>query len=152
MDFFPNGVLIYAVGGGLLGLGVAVIYLGSGMIAGASTFLDSTLSYFSNLTPLKSYAGSRDWRLAFTLGIVVGAAVYALFFQTGPWVTQVQWWRLLGGGVLIGVGARLGKGCTSGHGICGVASLSKTSVLNVVTFMLFAIGTAQLVRALGVMP
>lgn len=152
MDFFPNGVLTYAAGGGLVGLGVAVIYLGTGIIAGASTFLDSTLTYFSRLNPLKPYAHSRNWRLAFTLGIVMGAAIYAVLFQSHPWVTEIQWWRLLGGGILIGVGTRLGKGCTSGHGVCGVASLSKTSIVNVVTFILFAIGTAQLVRALGVMP
>jgi uncharacterized membrane protein YedE/YeeE len=47
---------------------------------------------------------------------------------------------------------RLGKGCTSGHGVCGVGSGSNTSILNVATFLAFAIGTAQLVSALGVAP
>ena len=88
----------------------------------------------------------------FTLGIVGGAAIYALLFQDGWWTTDVQWWRLLGGGVLVGVGTRLGKGCTSGHGVCGVGSASSTSIVNVVTFMAVAIGTAQLVQALGVTP
>ena len=151
---FPNGVLRYALGGVLVGLGAVVIYAGTGISAGASTFLESTLSYVSDLPRFDrpDYLASRDWRVVFTLGIVGGAAVYALTLGAGGWTTEVQWWRLLSGGVLVGVGTRLGKGCTSGHGVCGVGSGSKTSVVNVVTFMAVAIGTAQLVRALGVVP
>jgi hypothetical protein len=153
-ELFPNGVARYAVGGLLIGIGASVIYLGTGIIAGASTFLESTLSYVSDLPRFNkySYVTSRDWRVVFTLGIVGGAAVYALLFQGGIWTTEVQWWRLLGGGFLVGVGTRLGKGCTSGHGVCGVGSASTTSIVNVVTFMAVAIGTAQLVAALGVSP
>jgi uncharacterized membrane protein YedE/YeeE len=151
---FPNGIARYLVGGLLIGGGVAIIYLGTGIIAGASTFLESTLSYVSSVPRFNraKYLDSRDWRVVFTLGIVLGAAVYAVVWQGGAWTTQVQWWRLLVGGVLVGVGTRLGKGCTSGHGVCGVGSLSETSIANVVTFMGVAIGTAQVVQALGVAP
>lgn len=151
---FPNGVSHYAVGGVLIGLGAAVIYLGTGIIAGASTFLESTLSYTSDLPRFNrpKYLASRDWRIVFTGGIVMGAAAYALLLGEGAWTTDVQWWRLLGGGFLVGVGTRLGKGCTSGHGVCGVGSRSPTSIVNVATFMAVAIGTAQLVQALGVTP
>jgi hypothetical protein len=151
-SLFPNGVLQYALGGLLIGLGAAVIYLGTGIIAGASTFLESTLSYVSKVPRFGQYRASRDWRVVFTLGIVGGAAVYALLFGEFGWTTEVQWWRLAGGGVLVGIGTRLGKGCTSGHGVCGVGSMSSTSIVNVVTFMAVAIGTAQLVQALGVVP
>ena len=152
--FFPNGVLQYAVGEVLIGLGAVVIYAGTGISAGASTFLESTLSYVSGLPRFNrpDHLASRDWRLVFTLGIVGGAAVYTLTLGAGGWTTEVQWWRLLGGGVLVGIGTRLGKGCTSGHGVCGVGSGSKTSIANVATFMAVAIGTAQLVAALGVVP
>jgi len=152
--FFPRGVLPYLLGGLLVGLGVAIIYLGTGITAGASTFLESTLSYVSNVSRFNrfTYVQSRRWRVVFTAGIVSGAAVYALVFQGGVWTTDVQWWRLLGGGFLVGVGTRLGKGCTSGHGVCGVGSLSNTSLVNVATFLAIAIGTAQLVQALGVAP
>ncbi|MEF8840565.1 MAG: YeeE/YedE thiosulfate transporter family protein [Haloarculaceae archaeon] len=152
--FFPNGVTRYAVGGLFVGLGASVIYAGTGISAGASTFLESTLSYVSRLPRFErpDYLDSRDWRVVFTLGIVGGAAVYALTVGPGGWTTEVQWWRLLGGGVLVGIGTRLGKGCTSGHGVCGVGSGSKTSIVNVATFMAVAIGTAQLVQALGVVP
>ncbi|NEU58692.1 YeeE/YedE family protein [Halorussus sp. MSC15.2] len=153
-DLFPRGVVHYAIGGVLIGLGAAIIYLGTGIIAGASTFLESTLSYVSDFPRFNrfKYIQSRDWRVVFTLGIVAGAAVYAVLFQGGIWTTDVQWWRLLGGGFLVGIGTRLGKGCTSGHGVCGVGSGSRTSIVNVATFMAIAIGTAQLVQALGVTP
>ena len=151
---FPNGVFRYAAGGALIGLGVVVIYLGTGIIAGASTFLESTLSYVSDLPRFQQgkYVTSRDWRVVFTLGIVAGAALYTLVSGEGVWTTDVQPWRLAIGGVLVGVGTRLGKGCTSGHGVCGVGSRSPASLVNVATFLAVAVGTAQLVAALGVTP
>lgn len=153
-EFFPRGVVPYLVGGLLVGLGAAVIYLATGIIAGASTFLESTLSYVSDVPRFNrfKYVQSRGWRTVFTAGIISGAAVYAILFQGGLWTTEVQWWRLLGGGFLVGVGTRLGKGCTSGHGVCGVGSLSNTSLVNVATFLAIAVGTAQLVQATGVIP
>ena len=151
---FPNGVLRYALGGLFIGLGVVTIYAGTGISAGASTFLESTLSYVSDLPRFNrpDYVASRDWRVVFTVGIVAGAAVYALTIGPGGWTTEVQWWRLLGGGVLVGIGTRLGKGCTSGHGVCGIGSRSKTSLIGVLTFLGVAIATAQVVMALGVSP
>ncbi|MFB6176544.1 MAG: YeeE/YedE family protein, partial [Halobaculum sp.] len=98
------------------------------------------------------YVDSRDWRLVFTLGIVLGAGVYALTVGGGAWTTEVAPWRLFLGGTLVGVGTRLGKGCTSGHGVCGVGSASKTSLIGVVTFLLTAIVTAQVVGFFGVTP
>ncbi|MFC7020608.1 MULTISPECIES: YeeE/YedE family protein [Haloarcula] len=151
-DLFPHGVDRYAIGGLLVGLGAAVIYVGTGISAGASTFLESTLSYVSGQSRFQQYVASRDWRLVFTLGIVLGAAIYAVVYQGGAWTTDVAWWRLLAGGVLVGVGTRVGKGCTSGHGVCGVGSASKTSLAGVLAFLATAILTAQVVAALGVTP
>ncbi|SIR91606.1 hypothetical protein SAMN05421858_4499 [Haladaptatus litoreus] len=153
-ELFPRGITPYLLGGILVGLGAAIIYLATGIIAGASTFLESTLSYASDVPRFNrfKYIKSRGWRLVFTAGIVSGAAIYGLVFQPGIWTTDVQWWRLLGGGFLVGIGTRLGKGCTSGHGVCGVGSMSNTSLVSVVTFLTVAIGTAQLVQAVGVSP
>ncbi|ESP90123.1 YeeE/YedE family protein [Candidatus Halobonum tyrrellensis] len=157
-DLFPRGVLPYLVGGLLVGAGAAVIYLATGIIAGASTFLESTLSYVSDVPRFNrlKYVSSRGWRVVFTVGIVSGAALYAFVLNPSSWSvaapTDVQWWRLLGGGFLVGVGTRLGKGCTSGHGVCGMGSLSNTSFVNVATFLAVAVGTAQLVAAVGVAP
>ncbi|MFW5916829.1 MAG: YeeE/YedE family protein [Halorubrum sp.] len=154
---FPNGISRYAIGGLFVGLGTALIYLGTAITAGASTFLESTLSYVSGQSRFKQYVSSRDWRIVFTLGIVGGAAIYALIYQGDPWsiagsgwTTEVSAWRLFVGGILVGIGTRVGKGCTSGHGICGVGSVSRTSLAGVATFLVVAIVTANVVSALGV--
>ncbi|MFO7833092.1 MAG: YeeE/YedE thiosulfate transporter family protein, partial [Halohasta sp.] len=118
----------------------------------ASTFLESTLSYVSDRSRFQQYRASRDWRVVFTLSIIAGAAVYALIYQGGVWLTEVAPWRLFVGGILVGVGTRIGKGCTSGHGICGVGSVSRTSLVGVVTFLVVAIITANIVAAFGVTP
>jgi len=151
---FPNGISHYLLGGILIGVGTAIIYLGTGIHAGASTFLESTLSYASKLSRFQQpkFIASRDWRVVFTLGIVAGAAAYSVVMGEFGWTTEVQPSRLFVGGILIGIGTRLGKGCTSGHGVCGIGSGSKTSILNVALFMLVAIGVAQLVFAMGVRP
>ncbi|MWV64511.1 YeeE/YedE family protein [Halorubrum sp. JWXQ-INN 858] len=151
---FPRGWEHYLLGGLLIGLGTVIVYVGTGIHAGASTFLESTLSYGSKLRRFQQprFVASRDWRVVFTLGIVSGAAGYSLATGEFGWTTAVQPWRLFLGGILIGVGTRLGKGCTSGHGVCGIGSGSRTSVLNVATFMLVAVGVAQLVMAMGVQP
>ncbi|MFQ3285907.1 MAG: putative membrane protein YedE/YeeE [Natronomonas sp.] len=156
---FPNGIYRYAVGGLLVGAATALIYVGTGIPAGASTFLESTLSYVSGQERFQQYRPSRDWRLVFTLGIVAGAAVYAVIYQGeawalagSVWTTDVAPWRLFFGGILVGVGTRIGKGCTSGHGICGVGSVSRTSLVGVITFLVVAIGTANIVAAAGVTP
>ena len=67
-------------------------------------------------------------------------------------VSSVQWWRLALGGFLVGFGTRLSKGCTSGHGISGLGSLSTTSLYAVITFLVVGILTALIVQALGVIP
>jgi len=173
-ELFPNGISRYAVGGFLVGLGVVVIYIGTGIPAGASTFLESTLSYFSGQSRFQQYVSSRNWRVVFTLGIILGALAFAATVQSGListslyepgstgtlyefagitlWTTSVQPWRLFVGGIFVGIGTRIGKGCTSGHGVCGVGSASKTSLAGVGTFLLVAIITAQIVAALGVSP
>ena len=153
-ELFPRGIIQYLVGGLFVGLGIAVIYLGTGIIAGNSTFLETTLSYVSDLPRFQreKYVTSRDWRVVFALSIVAGAALYGLVLTPGIFVTDVQWWRLLGGGILVGIGTRIGKGCTSGHGVSGIASLSRTSIVNVLLFIGVAIVTALIVAALGVTP
>ncbi|MFW5911133.1 MAG: YeeE/YedE family protein [Halolamina sp.] len=157
LDFavlFPRGVVQYLLGGLLIGAATAAIYRGTGIAAGASTFLESTLSYVSARPRFQQsrFVRSRDWRLVFTFGIVLGAAVYTAI-SSDPWfVTDVSPTRLFVGGVLVGVGTRVGKGCTSGHGICGVGSLSDASLTNVATFVLVAGGTAHLLFAMGVRP
>jgi len=149
---FPRGLAQYVIGGVLIGVGISSIYLLTAIIPGSSTFLESTLSYVSKAPRFEQYVPSRSWRNVFTLGMISGGALYAILLAHGAWTTDVQWPRLLVGGFLVGVGTRLGKGCTTGHGICGLASRSPTSVANVLTFIAVGIGTATIVSALGVVP
>jgi uncharacterized protein len=151
--FFPHGVERYLVGGVLIGLGVALLFVTTGRQGGMSTFFSSAWSYFSESPFFQQPAlrGTRNWRAAYALGTVLGgAALVAAGLPAHG--TELQFWRLVAGGLLAGFGARLGGGCTSGHGICGIASLSPGSLVIVVTFLTTAIATANVVALAGVRP
>lgn len=150
---FPNGITSYALGGLMVGLGVLFIYFLTAKIPGASTFLESSLSYISDKKRFEKYTDSRGWRITFTSGIILGALVHTILFrQGGFWTTEVSALRLFFGGILVGIGTRIGKGCTSGHGVNGIGSLSKASFAGVISFLGAAIITAQTITALGVVP
>ena len=150
---FPLGLTFYIIGGAFIGLAVAFVYILTGIHATQSTFFTSTLSYFVKLpyfqrdTNLKS----REWRLFFAAGVMLGALIYTLTVSPdGFWVTSVPLWSLIVGGFLVGFGTRLSSGCTSGHGISGVASLSTTSVYAVLTFIATGMITVYVLGVLGI--
>ena len=148
---FPLGITHYALGGALMGLGVALLYVTTGRPGGVSTFFSSSWSWLLK-TPFfrqASLVDSRRWRLIYTLGLVLGGGLYVLVGLPVE-ASHIPAWKLAFGGLLIGFGARLGGGCTSGHGICGMASLSPGSFLMVVTFLGMGIVTASLFKWLGV--
>ena len=150
---FPLGIEPYLIGGIIIGLGVSLIYILTGLHATQSSFFTTTLSWFSKLPHFqdKRNLEERDWRLALAIGVVSGAIIYTFTISpSGLWVTKVDLWRLALGGLLIGFGTRLSNGCTSGHGISGLASLSTTSLYAVITFMGFGIITAHLLELVGV--
>lgn len=152
---FPLGIFDYLLGGVLIGLGVSLIYVMTGLHATQSSFYSTTLSFFSKIPYFrqKSYMTSRNWRLIFASGVIIGAVAYTVAFAGGSlFTTSVQWWRLLLGGLLVGLGTRLSEGCTSGHGISGLASLSSTSAVAVITFLCVGILTAFSLQSLGVVP
>jgi hypothetical protein len=152
---FPLGIEPYLVGGIIIGVGVALIYLLTGLHATQSSFFTTTLSWFSKRKHFQKETNikQRGWRVTLALGLIIGALIYTLTLSpTGFWVTTVQLWRLALGGLLVGFGTRLSSGCTSGHGISGLASLSKTSLIAVIVFMGVAIITANIVQLLGVLP
>lgn len=152
--FFPNGIEHYLLGGIAIGIGVVLIYILTGTIVGASTGLETIISYRSKIEwfQQEGFVSSRMWRTAFTVGIITGAFIYTVISGENLWVTEVQWWRLLFGGILVGIGTRLGKGCTSGHGICGLASVSAASLINVIIFVGVAIVVAHAIEIIGVIP
>ncbi len=147
-EFFPYGFERYLVGGLSIGVGVALLFVTTGRLGGASTVFSATWSWFSRLPFFQqsSLRGSRNWRVIYALGMLLGGVLYvALGLPVEG--SQVSMGRLIVGGLLVGFGARLGGGCTSGHGICGMASLSVGSMLMVAVFLSTAIVTALLMKA-----
>jgi uncharacterized protein len=154
-QLFPNGIQTYLVGGLLLGLAVSFAFALSGLVTGMSTVLSTTWSFVSRLEYFQQarFTSSRGWRLALALGLVLGGVLFLVTAAHGvTFQTDVGLWRLAIGGFVAGFGARLSNGCTSGHGVCGIGSLQWPSVLAVITFLVTAIVTAQLVSALGGVP
>jgi uncharacterized membrane protein YedE/YeeE len=112
-----------------------------------STVFSSSWSYLVKKPYFQAarYVDSRGWRLVYAAGLIVGAAAWWLLFANGVWqTTRVPAWQLLVGGFFVGYGARLGNGCTSGHGICGIGSLQLPSLYATLTFMATAFMTANL--------
>lgn len=142
---FPLGITHYALGGLLVGLGIAIPYIFTGVVAGVSTFFTATWSYLIPLPFFQTdwYRTSRGWRRFLVAGIISGGALY-VFLNGATVVTQVEWWRLFIGGVLVGIGARMSGGCTSGHAICGMAALEKVSLVATAVFLTTAIVVALL--------
>lgn len=129
-------------GGLLIGLASVLLLLANGRIAGIS-------GIFGGLLPPQR--GELAWRLCFVLGLVLGGTLWPLL--TGRAVA-FQAPAGLGGmvlaGLLVGFGTRLGGGCTSGHGVCGLARRSKRSLAATLVFMATGILTVLIVRhALG---
>ncbi|NWG92214.1 MAG: YeeE/YedE family protein [Parvularculaceae bacterium] len=136
-----------ALGGALIGLSAVLLMALNGRIAGVSGIVAGIMA------PLRG-EGRADfsWRLAFVAGLALAPLIYSL--ARGELVsisTPHPLWMMALGGVLVGYGARLGSGCTSGHGVCGIARLSKRSFAATAMFMAAAILTVFFVhRILGV--
>ncbi|ONF46576.1 YeeE/YedE family protein [Methylobacterium radiotolerans] len=137
-------------GGALIGASAALLLLANGRIAGISGILGGLLdSLFGRLfdSPLGPAARDWAWRAAFLVGLLAGPALYRLAAGHWPDVRAgASWPMLIAAGLLVGYGTRLGSGCTSGHGVCGLARLSPRSLAAVATFMAAAIVTVFLVR------
>jgi uncharacterized membrane protein YedE/YeeE len=140
----------YLTGGMLIGAGVALLFVATGLIGGMSSFFSAAWSWVSGAPFFQEpkLVASRRWRLAYALGLIAGAALFVALGGPRTW-TSVPTWRLVAGGLLVGFGARLGGGCTSGHGICGLASLQLPSLLAVLTFLATAMATAHLVTSMA---
>ncbi len=115
------------LGGALIGLAASILLLFNGRVAGISGILGGAL------TPAP---GDTLWRLMFLLGLAgvgaVGALLRPAAFVAGPVQSP---WLIAIAGLLVGYGTRLGNGCTSGHGVCGVSRLSPRSLLATATFL-----------------
>ena len=149
LSVFPLGWHHYLLGGLSIGAGVALLFVITGLVGGMSTVFTSTWSWAIQRPFFQQprFTSSRVWRLVYAAGLIAGAAVWWLLLaDRAPQNTSVPVWQLVVGGFLVGYGARLGNGCTSGHGICGLGSLQWPSLLAVLTFMGTAFLTAQVVH------
>ena len=135
-DFTPWS----ALGGGLLiGLAVALFVLFNGRIAGISGIVGGLL---------RPATGERGWRIAFLLGLVAAPLVYTLAAPLPAMRIEAGTGTLIAAGLLVGMGTRYGAGCTSGHGVCGLARGSVRSLAATLAFMGAGFATVFIVRHL----
>ncbi len=133
-DFTPVAGL---VGGALIGLSASILLLAHGQIAGISGIVGNVVERGPGLA----------WRVAFLAGLSLGGIGVALAFPAALSMAGSPSLPLLAvGGLLVGFGSRLGAGCTSGHGVCGLSRRSPRSLVSVVLFMATGFATAMLVH------
>lgn len=131
---------VVAIGGGLLiGGAAALLLMLTGRIAGVSGMF-ATMVRIADAGP--------PWKLAaaFIVGLPIGAAITSLLVRKPDVEVTSSMPLLIAAGLLVGFGTRLGNGCTSGHGVCGIGRLSPRSIAATLTFMAAAIATVFIVR------
>ncbi len=142
---FPHAMPVEGFLGGLMiGLAAAIMLLGLGRIAGVSGLA-------ARATGLSSSGAPRPIAIAFVIGLPLGALLAASLLggiETRFPTSAVQ---LVIAGLLVGFGTRLGSGCTSGHGVCGISRLSQRSLVATAVFMASGFATVGLMRAFGFM-
>ena len=109
-----------------------------GRLAGVSGILGGLM--------IRSVSGDQLWRIVFLLGLVLGAVVYRVTVGQLPVQFQAEGTQLIMAGLLVGFGTRLGSGCTSGHGVCGIARLSPRSLTATVIFIVTGMLTVYITR------
>lgn len=133
-NFTPVSALL---GGMLIGGAAVVMMLSLGRITGVSGIVGGILG---------AAGGEIAWRVLFVAGLVAGAFAARAALGTPAWAPSAGLPLLVAAGLLVGFGSRLGSGCTSGHGICGLARLSPRSLVATLTFMAAGIATVFVAR------
>ncbi len=128
-------------GGLMLGLASALFILINGRILGISGIVGGLL---------RPRAGDTSWRLLFVLGLFAAPLLYGLVTNLPQSRVEASWITVVIAGILVGLGTRIGSGCTSGHGVCGLSRLSPRSVIATMTFMGAGFLTVYVLRQLGV--
>lgn len=142
-DVFANAMPIQGLIGGLMiGTASAIMLLGLGRIAGVSGLA-------ARATGITVDGAPRPLSIAFVVGLPLGALVVSLLL--GPVEARFEQGvaALVIGGLLVGFGTRMGSGCTSGHGVCGMSRLSARSLVATATFMLTGFATVAAMNAMG---
>ena len=127
-----------AIGGILIGISATMLWLANGRIAGISGIVGGLW---------KPRSDDITWRVAFIAGLIAAPLVYAWATGSLPRISvSVPPLIVIAGGLLVGFGTRLSGGCTSGHGVCGLARLSPRSIVATALFMATAVVTSFLLR------
>ena len=125
------------IGGSIIGIAVSLLLLFNGKVLGVSGILGELFNH-----PLsKNY-----WRLFFVLGLLISPLIYSIFHPIPLIEISSNKLLIIVGGLLVGFGSRLGSGCTSGHGVCGVARLSVRSFIATMTFIFFGFVTVFVIQ------
>ena len=136
-NFTPFPALI---GGFFIGFAVILFFICTGRLAGVSGIVNNALSTKEN----------RVFNLLFLVGLVFGPLVYSLLVQTKiPFSMTSSFPLIIIGGFLVGFGTKIGSGCTSGHGICGISRFSIRSIIATIFFIFLAMVTVFLLKLLG---
>lgn len=129
--------ILALIGGALIGFAAFILMFFNGKIAGISGITSALLVRSQNI-PL--------WQCAFIAGLIMAPWLIAPLGFHLPDFSQINPWVAVVGGFLVGSGTRLGNGCTSGHGVCGVARLSLRSIVATCVFVAFGMLTASLIH------
>ena len=138
INFTPYSSLI---GGLIIGVAVVLFFITTGRLAGISGIVSSTLEKNEN----------KFSNLLFIIGLVLGPLVF-IFFSKNDVVFKMTSSipLIIVGGLLVGLGTKIGRGCTSGHGICGISRFSTRSILATIIFMIFAMITVYFLQLLEI--
>ena len=133
VNFTPQSAFL---GGIIIGLAVIIFFIGNGRLAGISGIVNATLVSKQNRTD----------NFLFIVGLVLGPIFYAFFTKIDiPFLITSSLPIIIIAGFLVGIGTKIGRGCTSGHGICGISLLSTRSIIATIIFMITAIITVKLI-------
>ena len=133
VNFTPQSAF---VGGIIIGLAVIIFFVGNGRLAGISGIVNAALVSKQNRTD----------NFLFIAGLVLGPIFYAFFTKIDiPFLITSSLPIIIIAGFLVGIGTKIGRGCTSGHGICGISLLSTRSIIATIIFMITAITTTKLI-------
>ena len=133
VNFTPQSAF---VGGIIIGLAVIIFFVGNGRLAGISGIVNAALVSKQNRTD----------NFLLIVGLVLGPIFYAFFTKVDiPFLITSSLPIIIIAGFLVGIGTKIGRGCTSGHGICGISLLSARSIIATVIFMITAMITVKLI-------
>ena len=133
VNFTPQSAFL---GGIIIGLAVIIFFIGNGRLAGISSIVNNALVLRKN----------RIDNFLFIAGLVLGPIFYVFFTKINiPFLITSSLPTIIIAGFLVGIGTKIGSGCTSGHGICGISLLSARSIIATIIFMITAIITVKLI-------